>query len=456
MTENIDLYKSIAAREKASRKEAERLLEEKSRELFSQQEALEVSTAHLKKTATLLSEIMRVAPDGVYMISSSLKLHDCNAAATEQLKMSRGEMCGHEAEEYFPGITRVLADAGDGYFSLEQFRVRSADGSSFPAEVRGYHGPIGSERIYLLFVHDIAKRVASEKKRTRIEQQLDEARRLEAIGALSAGIAHEINTPIQFIGDNLAFLQEALKKIHISWRKYEGLRSAVAQDEAYKDLVKDVDDHSKEVRLDVLVKDIFECLQESQEGIAQVRDIVLLMKEFSHPGSGESDDVDINRLIRNALNISKRNIDSGIIVEQDLSENLPELNCRQSQLQQVILNLVLNAVDAIKDKREEGGKIRISTKSVDGFVQIRISDNGGGVPQSLRQKIFDPFFTTKPVGKGTGQGLALAKDVIVKGHSGRLTLVDEASFDTTFLIELPMAHVMEEIISAEEHDVTAA
>ena len=284
---------------------------------------------------------------------------------------------------------------------------------------------------------DISKRLHNEERRKQVEQQIDEARRLEAIGALSAGIAHEINTPIQFIGDNLDYLKDALQKIYESYNHYDALRAAVGRGGAYRDELQSIDDFNKSIDLVSLIQEIIAALQESRDGIRQVRDIVLLMKEFAHPGSGEKEETQLNKIIQNVVTLS-RNRQKGVAeVELALAEDLPTVRCRHGQIQQVILNIFLNALDAIEEAKPAIGRVCIQTSFDEEYVRITISDNGPGVPKALKEKIFNPFFTTKPVGKGTGQGLALAKDCIVKGHEGRLKLIDVEGFTSTFLIKLP-------------------
>lgn len=436
MNSEAEICKEIAAREIASRKEAELRLESKSRELSEKNRELEAVAKRMSAANSLLSEIMAVAPNGILLCSADFTVTEINPACLRKIGYSESEVIGRNIDRFFPEISACLKSL-NGEFFLEKLKASRKKSEAFTVEIRGFAGEIGTEFRYLLFVHDITKRLQREDRRKQIEQTIDEARRLEAIGALSAGIAHEINTPIQFIGDNLDYLQEALKKIRKSYDGFDMLRAAAERQGDYAAELKTINETNASINLLSLIPEIASALEESREGIRQVRDIVLLMKEFAHPGSGEKHEADINKIVENVVKLSKNRQKRVAEVQLDLAGSLPKINCRRGQMQQVILNIVINALDALEEAKTAEGRVRIQTSYDDEWVKVAISDNGPGVPASLREKIFDPFFTTKPVGKGTGQGLALAKDCVVKGHDGRLTLGEVEGFASTFLIEIP-------------------
>ncbi|MEL7487676.1 MAG: ATP-binding protein, partial [Pseudomonadota bacterium] len=220
---------------------------------------------------------------------------------------------------------------------------------------------------------------------------------------------------------------------------YDALRAAAKNDKAYAPELQSIDAFNASINLPATIAEIAAALTESGDGIRQVRDIVLVMNEFAHPGAAENEATDINRVIDTVVKLSRNRQSEAAEVVVDLALDPPKIMCRRGQIQQVILNIVVNAMDAIDDMEGRNGRILISTHIEADHLVIRISDNGAGVPDDLREKIFDPFFTTKPVGKGTGQGLALAKDCIVKTHNGRLRLVDLEGFATTFQIDLPLS-----------------
>lgn len=430
------LLHAALEREKASRQAAEQLLERSSRELYRRNH-------ELQQSAHLLTEILAAAPDGIVACTSDLRIMMANDMAAQQAGLARRDLVGGAIDALSVEAAHALRSAPIGLFQFDEVQIRRADGGVLPVEIRGRKGEVAADFQYLLVIHDITQRLKTRARREEIERQVDEARRLESIGALSAGIAHEINTPLQFIGDNLEFLEEALAKIHSSWRHYDRLKELALTERRHLDAIGEIDGFNERIGLGQLVGDINAALRESRKGIGHVRDIVRLMKEFAHPGTGASDLVDFNEIAKNVGAICRSRCKGVAELELDLQTDLARVACRRGQMQQVILNIVINAIDAVEETKAADGRILVRTRSDGKSVQLTISDNGPGVPASLRQKIFDPFFTTKPVGKGTGQGLALAKDCVVKGHGGRLTLVDVEGFSTTFLIELPLETRME-------------
>lgn len=445
---------AAVAREKAARETAERLLLEKSAELHDRNVDAQRIARKLKNANSLLAEIMAAVPDVILTCDADCVVKSCNEAAAELLGALPQSFVGKRIDDVLPGFEAQLATLRDGVVFPRAWMARRVDGREAPVDVRGHKGRIGKNIEYLLIFHDISARLMEEAERKSVERQLDEMRRLEAIGSLSAGIAHEINTPIQFIGDNLDYLRDALRTIHQSYERYETLAKAAERDGVYAAELAAVRGFNDRVRLSMLISEIVSALGESRDGISQVRDIVILMKEFAHPGTGGKDAVDLNAVLRNVVEISRNRRKGVADVEFDLDPALPAAPCRKGQVQQVLLNILINAIDAIDEAKPTRGVIRIRTSAESGYVKMMVSDNGCGVPQSLREKIYDPFFTTKPVGKGTGQGLALAKDCIIKGHQGRLSLEDVPGFATTFVIELPLAPP--DAATKEESHVRAA
>ncbi|MFC2953115.1 sensor histidine kinase [Marinicaulis aureus] len=455
LLEEMQSLARIVEREKARRKAVEELLAQQADELEDKSAELETASNMFKSVYTLLSEIMDVAPDMIITCFEDFKIHGGNAAAQRHLGQNERALKKRTIDDFLPGLSAELKRRRPGPFFIDNRRACRHNGDSFPVDIRGYVGPIGENIRYLVFFHDITQRVSAEEKRKEIENQVDEARRLEAIGALSAGIAHEINTPIQFIGDNLDYLEEGLTGIWKSYKRYDALRVAAAEAGCCPAEVAKVDEFNQQVSLTDLIAEITAALKESREGIKQVRDIVILMKEFAHPGTDDKDEVDVNAIITNVLAICKNRRKHTADVETKLDPALPRVRCRKGQVQQVILNLVINAIDAVDEANKGRGSIEIETRSDGDHIAIYLSDTGCGVPEALKQKIFDPFFTTKPVGKGTGQGLALAKDCIVKSHGGKLSLVDKAGFATTFLIELPLKSALKDSIREPNNDIAA-
>jgi two-component system NtrC family sensor kinase len=207
------------------------------------------------------------------------------------------------------------------------------------------------------------------------------------------------------------------------------------------DALASVDDLVRYSRLPYLRAEVPRAVEQSLEGIGRVTSIVQAMKEFSHPGTAEKTSFDINRAIRSTVTVARNEWKYVADVELQLSDEIPFIPCLPGEFNQAILNLVINAAHAIGEALEgtdQKGKIVVKTRAVEGHVEISIADTGRGIPESIRDKVFNPFFTTKEVGKGTGQGLAIARSVIVEKHGGRLFFESSENVGTTFFIWLPL------------------
>ncbi len=277
--------------------------------------------------------------------------------------------------------------------------------------------------------------------RRELETQLLRAQKLEAIGQLAAGIAHEINTPIQFVGDNIYFLKEAFQDIEDLLKKYEALLDSAGSALSDPAGLPALREYKEEIDLPFLLEEIPRALDLSQKGTERVAEVVRAMKEFSHPGSKSKSLIDINKTLENAIIVSRNEWKYVADVETHFSANLPQVPGLPGEINQVFLNIIVNAAHAIGEARgqdsDEKGKITITTNSDDEWVEIRIADTGKGIPLEIQSKIFDPFFTTKEVGKGTGQGLAISYNVVVQKHGGALNFESKPGKGTTFIIRLP-------------------
>jgi PAS domain S-box-containing protein len=274
-----------------------------------------------------------------------------------------------------------------------------------------------------------------------LESQLQQAQKLESIGQLASGIAHEINTPTQYVGDNIRFLQDAVKDVHKIFKKYQQVIVALKEKTCTDGLVEDVDRSLEDLDYNYLEKEIPLALEQSREGLDRVAEIVRSMKEFSHPSDGEIIATDINKALESTITVARNEWKYVAEMKTDFDPSLPLIPCLPGQINQVFLNMIINAAHTISDVMEDGsntkGIITISTHNKEDVVEIRIGDTGKGIPDKFRHRIFDPFFTTKQVGKGTGQGLSISHTTIVEKHKGTLrfeTVVDEG---TTFFIQLP-------------------
>ena len=278
-------------------------------------------------------------------------------------------------------------------------------------------------------ITDISMLKQTLEERDRLEDNLRQAQKLEAIGQLAAGIAHEIHTPTQYVGDNLRFLKESFGELDILLAQLVNVGGEPASE-----LLGEAD-------FDYLKEEIPRALNQSLEGVDRVAKIVRAMKEFSHPAR-EKTATDLNRAIQSTITVASNEWKYVAEIETDLDSNLPSVHCSPAEFNQVVLNIIVNAAHAIADVVGDGGKgkgkIRVRTRPEGEFAVVEITDSGSGMPLHIQQRIFDPFFTTKEVGKGTGQGLAIAHNVIVDKHGGTIKVNSAPGAGTTFTIRLPI------------------
>lgn len=289
---------------------------------------------------------------------------------------------------------------------------------------------------------EISNHRRAEHARQMIEIQLRQAQKLEAIGRLAAGIAHEINTPAQYVGDNTRFLKESFEGISKWLEFHQELISAIKNNEVSPELLERADQLAAGTDVKYLMEQIPAAISETLEGVDRVTKIVRAMKEFSHPGGREKVSADLNRAIESTVTVARSEWKYVADVKFDLDPNLPLVPCYLGEFNQCILNLLINAVHAIDDviKFNPGtkGLITLQTRSRGDYVEIHVSDTGTGIPEAVRPRIFEPFFTTKPVGKGTGQGLAIVYSSIVQNHQGSVSFETESGRGTTFTLRLPV------------------
>jgi signal transduction histidine kinase len=278
-------------------------------------------------------------------------------------------------------------------------------------------------------------------ERKRMESELARAQKMECIGQLAAGIAHEINTPNQYLGDNLRFIQQGFagvaKLIDALYRLLEAARKA----EFAEDLVAEIDAIHCHADADYLADQIPKATRQSLEGVRHIASIVNAMKAFSHANGDHKVLTDLNQAIENTLIVCQNQWEPVADIITDLDPSLPLVPCIPGAFNEVVLNLVLNAVQAIADvvgnHPKVKGRITVQTRRTIDGVDIRIRDSGTGIPQDIHERVFDPFFTTREPGKGIGQGLAIAHAIVVQKHHGTITFETELGQGTTFTVRLP-------------------
>ncbi|MEY2411078.1 MAG: two-component system, NtrC family, sensor kinase [Verrucomicrobiota bacterium] len=293
-----------------------------------------------------------------------------------------------------------------------------------------------------------AKLQAEIEARSKMEAQLLHAQKMESIGQLAAGIAHEINTPTQYIGDNIRFLQDAFREIGGLMSEHDKLLSAAEAGTVTPELIGAVKSVAATAEMAYLGTEIPKAIQQSLDGVERVANIVRSMKDFSHPGTNEKVQTDLNRSIESTITICRNEWKYVADLVTEFDATLPPVRCLPGEFNQVVLNLIVNASHAIADVIAGGtkgkGTITVSTRRDGDWAEVRIRDTGTGIPEQARARLFDPFFTTKGVGQGTGQGLAISHNVIVDKHGGTLAFETETGLGTTFIIRLPLPSASQE------------
>jgi PAS domain S-box-containing protein len=299
---------------------------------------------------------------------------------------------------------------------------------------------------------DITERRRFEEALRVSEEHLRRAQKLESIGQLAAGIAHEINTPMQYLGDNLRFIQDSFGELDSVLETSSRLLAACQAEGVLPELTNETSAFVAAVDVEYLTEEIPKALQQSLEGVEHVSKIVRSMKDFAHPSFNKTA-ADLNKAIEGTITVARNEWKYVADLVTDFDPTLPLVPCVVSEINQVVLNMVINAAHAIADVVGDGsrgkGTIAVSTRHNARWAEIQISDTGTGIPEKVRERIFDPFFTTKEVGRGTGQGLAISHAVVEK-HQGTIEVETEMGHGTTFIIRLPLQESSASVVAAAQ------
>jgi PAS domain S-box-containing protein len=428
----------------------ERALVEQRLERRVEERTAEVRAANTELThaADFLKEIYRAMPGGLLVIDRFGAIEAANASAASLLEYTEAELLGRPAADIFahdlaPSVRDIETAAGpDGVLRAEKL-LRSRSGVAIPVLfsatlLRTVASSPGEHRGFVCMAIDI-------RVRKRLEVELRQAQKLESVGRLASGVAHEINTPIQFVSDSVQFIGNAMNDLMALLLEYEAMHRAIAFGTLPAGVEADLVRARADADLPYLVEHVPQAIERSLDGLSRVRTIVRSMKEFAHPDQSEMRAVDLNHAIASTLIIANSECRHVADVQTDLGE-LPLVTCYIGDINQVVLNIVVNAAHAIEEAVTGSGRrgqITVRTRHESELVVIAISDTGSGIPEQVRERLFDPFFTTKEVGKGTGQGLSLARSIIVGKHKGSLTFETEIGRGTTFFIKLPIAEAQQ-------------
>jgi PAS domain S-box-containing protein len=386
----------------------------------------------------------------------------CNKVVAEHHGLCREELLGKSVSVLSQSMDRNAGNAELAYAELRagktlhhENEVTRPDGSKFwlGRSVRPLFDAAGVMTHCVSLGADItAKReemrkkqelqdklVAEMKERARMATELQLAQKLESVGRLAAGIAHEINTPIQYVGDGVYFLRSAYEDINELLDGWRDAMEALPDGAAKNGLGLRTAELTLKFDIEFLRAEIPRALERTLDGVARVTNIVKAMKEFAHPDANEHSPSDLNHALKTTLLVASNEYKYIARVHTDFAE-LPDVVCNVGELNQVFLNLIVNAAQAIQDAERDPstGEIKISTAVAGEAVLIRISDNGCGIPPENLAKVYDPFFTTKEVGRGTGQGLAITHSILVDKHGGDISVSSQVGKGTEFTLRLPI------------------
>jgi PAS domain S-box-containing protein len=403
----------------------------------------------LRRQRDYIDEIIKGTPAMVVGVASSGLTTFVNPAVCKHTGCAPDEIIGRDWWKlFYPGpeyrqVEQLLALLAHGPVRDYEMTLTAKSGDKRIVNWNFFnkHAEAGEPGELIAFGNDITAQKQAEQERRMMEAQLRHAQKLESVGHLAAGIAHEVNTPAQYIGDNIRFLQKAFDQLTPLLSQHDQLRRAVQQGRDTAALAAGIDLATRDCHLDFLLAETPRAIQQSLEGVNNVTRIVRAMRDFSHPGHGEKIPVDLNQAVESTILVCTHEWKYVANVVKDFQPDLPPVRCLPGELNQVVLNLVVNAAHAIAEVVGDGSKgkgtITISTRQRGDMAEIQIRDTGAGIPEAIRDKVFDPFFTTRPFGQGTGQGLAIARNVIVGRHDGSITFQTQLGMGTVFTIRLP-------------------
>lgn len=442
-----DVFQRRFERERQARFEAERLLEEKSRELYSANLDLQALACRFQEQAKHTQAIVDNAAEGIITLDANGLIETLNRSVERIFGYRADEIIGCNFKNLIlensclhPAMLQSVAEPLDSPWLEEGWHElvgRTVRGDEIYIELVSSKVTVDDRDFFTAIIRDVTRR-------KQLETQLAHSQKMESVGQLAAGIAHEINTPIQYVGDNVRFLDDAFQNIQRLLDCYKQLSSAVGNKNDTSAILEQIEAIELEADVDFLCEEVPEAIKQSLDGALRVAKIVRAMKEFSHPGGDEKQVIDLNRAIDSTLTVSKNEWKYIAEMKTNFDEALPLVACFPSDLNQAVLNIIVNSAHAIEAKAKSdpqamGNFISISTRRNNDLVEIQIEDTGTGIPEHLINRIFDPFFTTKEVGKGTGQGLAIVYSVIVDKHGGSIDVDSTLGVGTKFFLRLPLS-----------------
>jgi PAS domain S-box-containing protein len=405
----------------------ESTVEKRTREL---QESSERYRALVENTQAVTFEYDIVSARMTYIAPQAARLLGCSL---EQLENREFLIASIHPEDRQPVWAQFLARAAGARAWEDPIDCRLVTSSGSTVYVRTFFSSVGASRRVRAVALDVTRQHA-------LESELHSAQKLESVGRLAAGVAHEINTPIQFVGDSVSFMKDSVEDLLGVVAIQRAVVDAVLEATPNNQIARAARDAADKADVDYIIEEMPNAADRALDGVARVSTIVRSMKAFAHPDGAEMTTVDLVAAIHSTLTISRNEYRYTADLVTEIAE-LPPVTCFAGEVNQALLNIIVNAAHAMADVNQKTGArgtLTVSARATGDHVEIEIRDTGGGIPDTIRDRVFDPFFTTKEVGRGTGQGLAIARSVIVDRHKGSLRFDSTPGVGTTFHIRLPI------------------
>ncbi|WP_083223268.1 PhnD/SsuA/transferrin family substrate-binding protein [Candidatus Thiodiazotropha endoloripes] len=413
--------------------------------LQSTEAKLKHNLSQLQESENKFTQLAESALDAIIMLDPQGKIEFWNPAASKifgytaeqaaTLTIDQWLSTDQQSNPILEHIGRCDKPLSGTLLELDAIR-QSAE--TFPIEAAISSVTLDKGCHVICLIRDITQRKVMETEREQLALQRTQHHKMSALAQLADGIAHEINTPIQTINNNLSFIEEAHQDTHDLISTYLALIAAIENKSDLSTKLEACNEKREEIDLEYLNEEVATTIRQCHQGTEQVSRIVRSMRIFTSDNAVH-EPTDLNKLIKDIVGISRYQWEQIAELETDLDESLPLVTCSPSEMHQALINILMNAVQALEENaKQQTGKITISSRQQGRFAQLAISDNGDGIPESAQDQIFNPFFTTRDVGEGTGQGLTLSHDIVVRKHKGKLNFNTEAGVGTTFLLQLPL------------------
>ena len=432
-------------REKKARVAAENLLEAKSLELYNANQDLREASRKLERKSIEINAILENIRAGILLCDEHGRVRRANRAAELMFGLAAEEFEEREAVSLLQNADAQSLDASSVGGDVAELSAAREDmigqrsgGETFPLELAIAELEIENRPHTVWICRDISRRKKAAQEKEDLENELAQSQKLESLGVLASGIAHEINTPVQYVTDNVNFLQDASRDLEVVLELYGKLVEQCSKIDSLHGIVEEVKKAEEEADVEFIREEAPEAFSHAADGLVQIAKIVSAIKTFAHPGTEDRTEININEALETTITVCRNQWKYVADLTTDFQEDIPPLPCFPGSLNQVMLNLIVNAAQAIEEAGEERGTIVVKTREIGGAIEVSVSDTGCGIDPEHQGKIFDPFFTTKEVGKGTGQGLSLCYNIVHQKHSGAISFTSEMGTGTTFKVSLPL------------------